>query len=88
MNFYLLTLIKFFVLFAVFMTSLAYLQLVERKLLAHIQLRLGPHRVGPHGFWQPLADVIKLVTKEDKPPAADAGTSTSWFGKLKGLVGK
>jgi len=32
--------------------------------------------------------LAKLVTKEDKPPAADAGTSTSWFGKLKGLVGK
>jgi NADH-quinone oxidoreductase subunit H len=69
MNFYLLTLIKFFVLFAVFMTSLAYLQLVERKVLAHIQLRLGPHRVGPHGFWQPLADVIKLITKEDLLPS-------------------
>ena len=64
MNFYVITLIKLGIVMAVFMTTLAYLQWIERKVLAHIQLRMGPSRVGPHGLLQPLADVIKLLTKE------------------------
>src|SRR5947208_16104981 len=66
--FIVITLIKVFVVFAVLMTTLAYLQWVERKVIAHIQSRLGPSRVGPHGLLQPLADVIKLITKEDLLP--------------------
>jgi NADH-quinone oxidoreductase subunit H len=68
MNFFLVTLIKMAIVFAILMTTLAYLQWVERKVLAHIQSRTGPLRVGPHGLLQPLADVFKLLTKEDLLP--------------------
>ncbi len=68
MEFFVITLIKAGVVAAVLMTTLAYLQWVERKVIAHIQARLGPSRVGPHGLLQPLADVIKLITKEDLLP--------------------
>jgi NADH-quinone oxidoreductase subunit H len=66
--FIVITVIKVVVIFAVLMTILAYLQWVERKVIAHIQVRPGPYRVGPHGLLQPLADVIKLITKEDLMP--------------------
>lgn len=69
MNYYVLSLIKAGVIAFVLLTTLAYLQWIERKVLAHIQLRLGPSRVGPHGLLQPLADVIKLVTKEGLIPS-------------------
>jgi NADH-quinone oxidoreductase subunit H len=69
MNFYVLSLIKVALVAVVFFTTLAYLQWIERKVLAHIQLRPGPYRVGPHGLLQPVADVIKLITKEGVIPA-------------------
>ncbi len=46
----------------------AYLVYGERKLLARLQIRLGPNRAGPFGLLQPLADAIKLLTKEDFVP--------------------
>jgi len=67
-SFIFITIIKAAVIFAVLMTTLAYLQWVERKVIAHVQVRPGPYRVGPHGLLQPLADVIKLLTKEDLLP--------------------
>src|SRR3984885_7432872 len=66
--FVIITLIKVAVVLAIYMTTLAYLQWVERKVIAHVQVRMGPSRVGPHGLMQPLADVIKLMTKEDLLP--------------------
>ena len=69
MNFLVVSIIKAAVVAFVLMTTLAYLQWIERKVIAHIQLRVGPYRVGPHGLLQPLADVIKLITKEGFIPS-------------------
>ena len=69
MNFFILSLIKAALIAFVLLTALAYLQWIERKVIAHIQLRVGPYRVGPHGLLQPLADVVKLITKEGVIPS-------------------
>ena len=60
---------KLSIILVVILTLAANLVLAERRVLAWIQDRQGPNRVGPQGLLQPLADLIKLVTKEDLRPA-------------------
>src|SRR5215831_17990689 len=66
------------VIIALFPLVAGYIVLVERKVLADFQVRLGPMRVGPHGFLQPIADALKLLLKEDIIPT-DADRAIFWF---------
>ena len=74
---YLLGLIVLLIKIAVMLGGLllvaSYLVWLERKLLARLQIRLGPNRAGIFGLLQPIADAIKLLTKEDIVPAAADG---------------
>jgi NADH-quinone oxidoreductase subunit H len=63
--------------FTVVMTMVAYTVLAERRVLGFIQGRLGPNRVGPGGFLQPLADLLKFIFKEDIVP--DKSTRFVYF---------
>ncbi len=66
---FILLIIKLVAVLAVLLGIAMYLVLAERKLLARLQVRFGPNRAGKFGILQPLADVIKLLTKEDTVPA-------------------
>ena len=61
--------------FAFILQIVPLILLLERKLLGRFQARLGPNRVGPFGLLQPLADVLKLVSKEHSTPA----TAVPWM---------
>jgi NADH-quinone oxidoreductase subunit H len=67
--FIIVPIIKVALLVFIVLTVDAYLTWLERKVIAHIQARWGPHRVGPHGLLQPLADGVKFIFKEDPIPA-------------------
>jgi NADH-quinone oxidoreductase subunit H len=58
------TLVKIVVLLAPLMICVAYLTYAERKIIGYMQVRLGPNRVGPKGWLQPIADAVKLMFKE------------------------
>ena len=62
-------LVKAIVVVFVLITGFAYTLLWERKLIGRFQARYGPNRAGPVGYMQPLADVVKLIFKEDFVPA-------------------
>jgi len=61
--------VKAVILIAALLFGFMYLTLYERKALARIQVRIGPNRAGPRGFFQPMADGLKLIFKEELIPA-------------------
>jgi NADH-quinone oxidoreductase subunit H len=64
----LVSVIKILIVVFVLLTAVAYTVLLERKVVGHMQNRWGPSRVGPFGIWQPLADGLKFIFKEDLTP--------------------
>ena len=66
------TLAKIIVIVVPIMLSVAYLTFAERKVIGYIQVRMGPNRVGPKGWFQPIADGLKLMMKEIIIPFSSA----------------
>jgi NADH-quinone oxidoreductase subunit H len=71
----LVQIVKALVIFLVILQIVPIVLLAERKLLGRFQARIGPNRVGPYGLMQPLADVLKLLSKEQFTPA----TAVPWM---------
>lgn len=78
-------LIYVLVIFAGVSVAVICMNWIERKALAHFQIRLGPMRVGPHGLLQPIADALKLMLKEDIIPA-EADALVFWVAPVIGLL--
>ena len=74
--------IKAVVIFAVALQLVPIVLLVERKLLGRFQNRYGPNRVGPFGLLQPMADIVKLLTKEQFRPR----TAVGWLFALAPVI--
>ena len=60
----LFTLVKITLILVPLMLAVAYLTFAERKIIGYMQVRIGPNRVGPRGWLQPIADAVKLLFKE------------------------
>src|SRR5213596_3792422 len=60
--------VKSIVIFTVIFAIVPFLTVLERKILGRFQARYGPNRVGPWGLLQPMADAVKLITKEGYRP--------------------
>lgn len=65
---FILLIVKLVVVLVFLLLMAAYLVWVERKFLARLQVRYGPNRAGPYGLLQPMADTVKMLTKEDTVP--------------------
>ena len=78
-------LIYVFIIFTGVSIAVMAMNWIERKALAHFQVRPAPMRVGPHGLLQPIADAIKLALKEDIIPA-DADQFVFWIAPMIGLL--
>ncbi len=65
---FLILMVKLGLILVTLLLLAAYLVWVERKFLARLQIRLGPNRAGPFGLLQPIADTVKMLTKEDTVP--------------------
>jgi len=76
--------VKLSIVLIILLIVAAYLVWVERKLLGRMQARYGPNRAGKFGLFQPLADLVKLVTKEDTVPE---GANKGIFLLAPGVVG-
>jgi NADH-quinone oxidoreductase subunit H len=66
---FVIVVIKSVVLILALLTVFAYVQFVERRVIARIQVRVGPNRTGPFGLFQPIADAVKAIFKEEVIPA-------------------
>lgn len=78
----LVQIVKALAIFALLLGVVPMVLLLERKLMGRMQSRLGPNRVGPYGLLQPLADVIKLLTKENSTPV----TAVPWMMTLAPMI--